>query len=144
MPFRLGRQRAKQIFKMAAMMFDFRSELFSLIMIYKLPRYLLLSFLSIGLSVQERSAKYIFKVADMTAIGFPIQRFYLVLDLQVTKMVYQISSQLALGCRRIRLLKQIVDAARRTTHDGRRTTHDGRQTLTDHNSSPWILRAQVS
>ena len=47
---------------------------------------------------------------------------------------YQVSSQLAQGCRRSRLL--IVDAARRTTDDARRTTHGGRRTLTDHNSSP--------
>ena len=44
---------------------------------------------------------------------------------------YQISSQLAQGCRRSRLLKQLL-----TPHDGRRMTHDGRRTLTDHNSSP--------
>ena len=43
---------------------------------------------------------------------------------------YQVSSQLAQGCRS-RLLKQLL-----TPHDGRRTTHDGRRTLTDHNSSP--------
>ena len=52
---------------------------------------------------------------------------------------YQVSSQLAQGCRMSRLLKQLL-----TPHDGRRTTHDGRRTLTDHNSSPWALRAQVS
>ena len=45
---------------------------------------------------------------------------------------YQVSSQLAQGCRRSRLLKQLL------------TPHDGRRTLTDHNSSPWALRAQVS
>ena len=37
---------------------------------------------------------------------------------------YQVSSQLAQGCRRSRLLKQLL------------TPHDGRRTLTDHNSSP--------
>ena len=37
---------------------------------------------------------------------------------------YQVSSQLALGCRRSRLLKQLL------------TPHDGRRTLTDNNSSP--------
>ena len=42
---------------------------------------------------------------------------------------YQVSSPL--GCRS-RPLKQLL------------TPHDGRQTLTDHNSSPWALRAQVS
>ena len=45
---------------------------------------------------------------------------------------YQVSSQLAQGCRRSRLLKQ------------RLTPHDGWLTLTDHNSSPWALCAQVS
>ena len=45
---------------------------------------------------------------------------------------YQVSSQLAQGCRRSRLLKQLL------------TPHEARSTLTDHNSSPWALRAQVS
>ena len=49
---------------------------------------------------------------------------------------YQVSSQLAQGCRRSWLFKQIVG-------DAQRTRDDGRQTLTDHNSSPWALRAQV-
>ena len=52
---------------------------------------------------------------------------------------YQVSSQLAQGCRRSRLLKQLL-----SPHDRRRTKHDARRTLTDHNSSPWALRAQVS
>ena len=41
---------------------------------------------------------------------------------------YQVSNQFAQGCRRSRLLKQIVDDARRATDDARRT-------LTDHNST---------
>ena len=52
---------------------------------------------------------------------------------------YQVSSQMAQECWRSRLLKQLL-----TPHDGRRTTDDGRRTLTDHNSSLWALRAQVS
>ena len=44
---------------------------------------------------------------------------------------YQVSSQFAQGCRS-RLLNQLL------------TSHDGRRTLTDHNSSPWALCAQVS
>ena len=44
----------------------------------------------------------------------------------------QVSSQLAQGCRRSKLLKQLL------------TLHDGRRTLTDNNSSPWALRARVS
>ena len=49
---------------------------------------------------------------------------------------YQVSNQLAKGCRRSRLLKQLLTPhdGRRTTDDARRTTHDGRRTLTDHNS----------
>ena len=39
---------------------------------------------------------------------------------------YQVSSQLAQGYRRSRLLKQLL-----TPHDGRRTTHDGRRTTDD-------------
>ena len=45
---------------------------------------------------------------------------------------YQVSSQLAQGYRRSRLLKKLL-----TPHDGWRTTHNGQRTLTDHNSSPW-------
>ena len=37
---------------------------------------------------------------------------------------YRVSSQLAQGCRRSRLLKQIVDATRQTPHNGRSTTED--------------------
>ena len=39
---------------------------------------------------------------------------------------YEVSSQLAQGSRRSRLLKQLL-----TSHDGRRTTHDGRRTTDD-------------
>ena len=45
---------------------------------------------------------------------------------------YQVSSQLAQGYRRSRLLKQLL------------MQHNGRWTLTDHNSSPWALHARVS
>ena len=45
---------------------------------------------------------------------------------------YQVSSQVAQGCRRSRLLKQLL------------MPYDGRRILTDHNSSPWALSAQVS
>ena len=58
---------------------------------------------------------------------------------------YQVLSQLAQGYRRSRHLKQLTPHnARRTMDDARRTRNDGRRTLTDHNSSPWALRAQVS
>ena len=52
---------------------------------------------------------------------------------------YQVSSQLALGCRKRRLVKQLF-----TPHDARRMTHDGLGTLTDHNNSPCALHARVS
>ena len=45
---------------------------------------------------------------------------------------YQVSSQLAKGCKRSRLLKKLL------------TPHGGGQTLIDHNSSPRAPRAQVS
>ena len=45
---------------------------------------------------------------------------------------YHVSSQLAQGCRRSRLLKHLL------------TPQARRGMLTDHNSSPWALRAQVS
>ena len=52
---------------------------------------------------------------------------------------YHVLNQLAQGCRRSRLIKQLL-----TRHNARRTRDDTRQTLTDHNSSPWALCAQVS
>ena len=45
---------------------------------------------------------------------------------------FQVSCQLAQGRWRSRFLKQLLK------------THDGWRTLTDNNSSPWALRAQVS
>ena len=44
---------------------------------------------------------------------------------------YQVSSQLAHGCTRSSIFKQLL-----MPHDRRRTTHDARRTSTDHNSSP--------
>ena len=51
---------------------------------------------------------------------------------------YQVSSPLAQGCRRSRLLKQLLMP--HNAH-GRCMTDDARQTLTDHNTSPWALCA---
>ena len=52
-------------------------------------------------------------------LGFPIGTILAIFDLQVTLMLpYQVSSQLAQGCRRSRLLKQLL-----TLHNGRHTTH---------------------
>ena len=52
---------------------------------------------------------------------------------------YQVSSQLAQGHRRSRLLKQLL-----TPNEGQRMTHDRGRILVDHNSSPWAHPAQVS
>ena len=48
---------------------------------------------------------------------------------------YQVSSQLAQGCRRSRLLKQLL-----TPHDGRRTTHDGHWLTTIAHHEHFVLR----
>ena len=54
-------------------------------------------------------------------LGVPIGTSLAIFDLQVTlNASYQVSSQLAQGCSRSRLLKQLL-----TPHDGRRTTDDG-------------------
>ena len=111
------------------------------ILIYMSPWWFLASFKSIGLSVQEKKRKIDFSrwrpwrpswISDRKDFSY----FWSTCHPDAS---YQVSSQLAQGCRRSRLLKQLL-----TPHDGRRTMHDGRRTLTDHNSSPWALRAQVS
>ena len=86
-------------------------------------------------------AKKIFKMTAMAAILDFLIGTILAIFLSTfhPDASYQVSSQLALGCRKSRLLKQLF-----TPHDARRMTHDGRQTLTDHNSSPCALHAQVS
>ena len=48
---------------------------------------------------------------------------------------YQVSSQLAQGCRRSRLLKQLL-----TPHDGRQTTHDGHWLTTIAHHEHFMLR----
>ena len=50
-------------------------------------------------------------------LGFPIGTILAIFDLRHPDASYQESSQLAQGCRRSRLLKQLL-----TPHDGRRTT----------------------
>ena len=110
---------------MAAMaaILDFRSAQFWLFFIYKSPRCFLASLESIGLSVQEKKRKIDFQDGGHGGhLGFPIGMILAIFDLQDAS--YQVSSQLTQGCRRRRLLKQLL------------MSHDERRTLTDHNSSP--------
>ena len=60
-------------------------------------------------------------------LGFPIRTILDIFDLRQPDASYQVSSQLAQGCRRRRLLKQLLTSheARRRTDDARRTTDDG-------------------
>ena len=83
------------------------------------PRCFLASLESIDLSVQEKKRKIDFQECGHGGyLGFPIGTILAIFDLQVTPML--------------------------PSTFGRRTMHDGRRTSTDHNSSPWALRAQVS
>ena len=88
---------------------------------------------SAGFSVQEKKQNNKFRRRPPFPIGMILSIFW---STRHPDASYQVSSQLAQVCRRRRLLKQIVDATRRT-----RTTHDGRGTLTDHKSSPWSWKA---
>ena len=78
------------------------------------------SFLSIALLVQEKKRKIDVQDSGNGAIGTIFNYF---LSTSHPNCFYQISSQLPQGCRRSRVLKQIVGATRRTTRDehGRRT-----------------------
>ena len=58
-------------------------------------------------------------------LGFLIGMILAIFDLHPDAS-YQVSSQLAQGCRRSRLLNQLL-----TPHDGQRTTPDGRRTTDD-------------
>ena len=71
---------------MAAMaaILDFRSALFYLLLIYKLPWCFLASLESIGLSVQEKMRKIDFQ--DGGHLGFPIRMILAIFDLHVTPM----------------------------------------------------------
>ena len=87
LPFRFRRKSSKQIFKMAAMaaIWDFLSERFELILIYKSLRCYLPSFESIGLSVQKKKRKIHFQ--DGRHLGFPIGTILAIFDLQVIPML---------------------------------------------------------
>ena len=61
-----------------------------------------------------------------------------------TDTSYRVSSQLAQGCRRSRLLKQIVDAKRRMTHDAQRMTHAARRTTDTDRSQQLTLSTSCS
>ena len=72
-------------------------------------------------SVQEKKRKIDFQDGGHGGhLGFPIGTILAIFDLQShPDASYQVSSQLAQGCRRSRLLKQLL-----TPHDARRTTHE--------------------
>ena len=60
---------------MAAMaaILDFRSKRFLLVLIYKVPRYILTGFDSVGLSVQEKKCKIELQNGGLGChLGFPI------------------------------------------------------------------------
>ena len=103
--------------------FSARNDFSYFFFIYKSPRC------SAGFSVQEKKQNNKFRRRPPFPIGMILSIFW---STRHPDASYQVSSQLAQVCRRRRLLKQVVDATRRT-----RTTHDGRGTLTDHKSSPW-------
>ena len=74
---------------MAAMVasLDFQSELLLLLLSYKLPRYFLPSFRSIGLSVQE-NFKIDFQDGNNGGhLGFPIGMILAIFDLPVTSIL---------------------------------------------------------
>ena len=107
-----------------------------LFLIYKSPQCFLPSIASIGLSLQEKKQKNRFSrwlpwrqslISDRNNLGY----FW---STSHPDACYQVSSQLAQGCRRSRLLKQLL-----TPHNGRRTT--------DHNSLKitfWPLTSLLS
>ena len=148
-------------------------------------RCFLLSYKSVGPSVQEKKRKTDFQ--DGGQLGFSIEAILVSFDLLITTMLstkfqvnrpfgsgeeaknifsrwppwwrpslisdlndfsyffyysYQVSNQLTQGCRS-RILKQVVDAPRRTTQDARRTTHDSRRT-TEIDQSQCILVLSLS
>ena len=102
------------------------------IFIYKLLRWFLPSFESIGLSVQEKKGTRFSRWPPWRPSWIFDWNNFSCFWSSHSNASYQVSSQLAQGCKRSRLLKRLS------------TPHDARRTLTDHNSSPWALRAQVS
>ena len=110
------------------------------VLIYKSPRCFLPSFKSIGPSGEE--AKNIFSrwpprrpswISDRNNFSY----FYIY---KSPRCFLSSSSPLAQVCRRSRLLKQIFDAARRTTHDARGTTDDGHWPITITHLEHFVLR----
>ena len=97
---------------------DFQSAQFLLFLVYKSPQCFLASLESIGLSVQEKKQKIDFQDGGHGGhLGFPIGMILAYFrSTGHPDASYQVSSQLAQGCRRSRLLKQLL-----TLHDGRRT-----------------------
>ena len=91
------------------------------------PRCFLSSFESIGFSVQEKKQKIDLQDSGHGGhLGFPIGTILAIFHLQICFLStnhpnasFQVSSQMAQGCGRSRLLKQLL-----MPHDGRRTTHD--------------------
>ena len=81
-PFGSGEE-TKNRFKVAAIL-DFDRINFSFF-ICKLPRFLLSSFKSIGLSVQEK--KFNIDFQDTDHLGFPIRTILTTFDLQVTSIL---------------------------------------------------------
>ena len=86
----------------------------------KVPRYFLSNSKPTGLLVQEKKRKNF-------NVQFPIGIILAIFDLHVTPMLctkFRINWPRSVGGIGF-YVKKIVDAARRTTHDGRCTTHDG-------------------
>ena len=114
---------------MAAIL-NFQREQFNLFLIYKSTRCFLPSFKSTGLLVQEKKQKIDFQDGRHSGhLGFPIGTILAIFDLQVTLMFptkFQVNWPRG---RSRRLLKQIVDAAWRTT---------------DTDQSQYALHAQVT
>ena len=93
---------SKQIFKIDAMaaIWDFLSQWFETIFIYKSPRCFLPSFESIGLSVQKKKGKIDFQ--DGRHLGFPIGTILAsFISTSHPDASYQFSNQLALWFRKI-------------------------------------------
>ena len=85
---------------------------------------------------KRRSKKYIFKTAAMAAILDFWSKLFDIFELKVTPMLptkFRVNWTFSAG-----------EEAKNRFSRWLRTTDDERRTLTDHNSSPWALRAQVS
>ena len=103
-------------------------------------RSFLASLESIGLSVQEKKLKTDFQDGRHGGhLGFPIAKdFSYFWSTSHPDAFYQVSSKLAQGCRRSRLLKQLL-----TAHDEPWTTHDRHWLTTIAHHGHFVL-SQVS